>query len=106
MLEVTVIAALKLATEHRDEALREVREALEVTAQEPGCTSLTVYHDAADDDRIVLIEQWQSQALFNQHMSQPYMARLAERGPVLFAAAPDVQVLRAASGQDQPVPSD
>jgi quinol monooxygenase YgiN len=93
MAEITVIVALKLSPEHRDEALSEVGEALQRTANDDGCRSLRLHHDPADDDRIVLIEEWQSQELFEQHMALPHMTRLAERGPTLFAGPPDVQVL-------------
>jgi len=93
MSEITVIVALQLAPGHRDEALTEVGEALERSVDDAGCISLRVHHDPSDDNRIVLIEEWESQDLFERHMSLPHMTRMAERGATLLAGPPDVQIL-------------
>lgn len=51
---------------------------LDTIRSEDGCLGYTYYDDAEDPDRIILIEQWQSQEQQQVHMTQPHMARLME----------------------------
>lgn len=62
----------------REQFVNEVTDSgiLDLIRHEDGCLGYTYYNDAEDADKVILIEQWQSQAQQQIHMTQPHMTRL------------------------------
>ena len=46
--------------------------------REEGCIRYDYYFSAQQEDKILLVEQWQTQAHQRIHLQQPHMARLRE----------------------------
>lgn len=46
--------------------------------REEGCIRYDYYFSAQQEDEILLVEQWQTQAHQRIHLQQPHMARLRE----------------------------
>lgn len=64
----------------REAYLRSVREEgiqAAIRAEE-GCLRYDYYLSAEDENTILLLEQWESEAHQRAHMAQPHMARLRE----------------------------
>jgi quinol monooxygenase YgiN len=56
----------------------------------PGCLEFGVHVDRADDRRVVLVEEWESQELLDAHVGSEAIATImAQVGPLL-AAEPTV----------------
>ena len=64
----------------RETFVRELVEAgiLTLIRDEPGCLAYDYYFSAQQEDEILLVEQWQTQAHQSIHLQQPHMARLRE----------------------------
>ena len=48
------------------------------SAGRTGCIRYDYYFSAQQEDKILLVEQWQTQAHQRIHLQQPHMARLRE----------------------------
>lgn len=55
-----------------------VRRAADTIRREEGCIRYDYYFSAQQEDKILLVEQWQTQAHQRIHLQQPHMARLRE----------------------------
>ena len=64
----------------REKFLREAVEQGVVSAirAEEGCVRYDYYLSVQDENEILLIEQWESDAHLRVHMQQPHMAQLRE----------------------------
>ena len=51
---------------------------LTLIRQEDGCLAYDYYFSAQDENELLLIERWESEAHQRVHMQQPHMARLRE----------------------------
>lgn len=62
----------------REQFVNEVtnRGILDAILHEDGCLGYTYYYGAENPDEIILIEQWESLAQQQTHMTQPHMAQL------------------------------
>ncbi|KNC19409.1 antibiotic biosynthesis monooxygenase [Arthrobacter sp. RIT-PI-e] len=63
--------------------------AIEQVVQEPGCIRYEITD--AQEDRIVLTEQWESTELLEQHMRGPALQDLGESLSALLAKPADVE---------------
>lgn len=90
---VTVVITCAIRPEKLDFARQALADVIrEVRAREPACRGIRVLAAADDPARWLIVEQWDSQALFSgPHMSQPHMQaflKTAEtflQGPADFA---------------------
>lgn len=62
-----------------------------VVATEPDCAGIQLYREAADPARILLLEQWSSQAAYTgPHMQTPHLRAFIARAPQFLAGRPEI----------------
>ncbi len=83
--------SLRLQLIARPAKRRELAQALaalkEEIAAEPGCLGCRVYQDTELQDEFIVLEDWESEALAQQHLSSEYFAILCGAGAVLAGNA-------------------
>ena len=64
----------------REAFLRDITASgiLDTIRAEEGCVRYDYFLSAADPDRILLVEEWASEAMQQKHMQTPHMARRAQ----------------------------
>jgi quinol monooxygenase YgiN len=66
-----------------------------VVSTEPDCRGIRLLRDAADADRLLLIEQWTSEAAFTgPHMTTPHLQAFMQRAPGFLAGPPQIRIWR------------
>lgn len=51
---------------------------IEATHKEPGCIRYEIYLPMVDEDKILLLEQWESEPLQKEHIHSDHIRKLAE----------------------------
>ena len=73
---VRVIAHFTVLRDKVDEFIAAARATLvEPTRREAGCRSYDLWQDAADPTRFVMVEEWESEAALQQHLTLPTLQR-------------------------------
>jgi quinol monooxygenase YgiN len=62
---------------------------IEPTRAEPGCISYRLYQDVEDENAFTLVEEWESQAVLDDHFRTPHFDRLLEWIPSVVIDGPD-----------------
>jgi quinol monooxygenase YgiN len=75
-MPVVVVATIRPLAEHRAEVVAAYQEAVAAVHEEDGCT-LYALHEA--DDRLVMIEQWESPEALKAHSTGPALQALGAR---------------------------
>ncbi len=78
---ITVIATVRCQPGHRDDFLKEFRAIVPEVLQEDGCIEYGPTVDAStdlsnqhrDDDRITIVEKWESLEALKAHLTAPHM---------------------------------
>lgn len=80
MQQITIYVTYTARHGMREQFVEEVISGgiLEQIRQEKGCLGYEYYYSAQDGDKLLLVEQWESQELQKIHMEQPHMERLKE----------------------------
>jgi quinol monooxygenase YgiN len=71
---LTVVATITANPGSEDVVEAALRELAGPSRQEAGCHSYALYRSAADPTVFITIEQWESQADLDQHMTTPHIA--------------------------------
>jgi quinol monooxygenase YgiN len=78
MGEVVVVAIAKSKEGRAEEARALMSEVAAESRKEEGCIAYDLHVDKNDDDRIVLLERWESQDALDHHFTLPHTARVTE----------------------------
>ena len=72
---VTVLITCTLKAEQLEVARRELAAVIEIVlAKEPACRGIRVHEDPRNPRRLMIIENWESEAIFTgPHMQTPHM---------------------------------
>jgi quinol monooxygenase YgiN len=65
---IIVLGQFEMAAGHRDEFMRRVADLTRSSRSEPGCLEYAFLTDPIDQNRIILIERWTSEDMFNVHL--------------------------------------
>ncbi len=99
MSEVVVVAEIGIAEGKRDEALAALRTLCEEThAKDEGCILYSLQLDPTDENRVFMIEKWESAELLGTHGASDHIKALGASGTL--AGAPKVTVLQQANFGD------
>jgi quinol monooxygenase YgiN len=99
MSEVVVVAEIGIAEGKRDEALAALQTLCEEThAKDEGCILYSLQLDPADENRVFMIEKWESGEALAAHGATDHIKALGASGTL--AGAPTVTVLQQASFGD------
>ena len=64
--------------QHRNDAVRTLRSAIGPTKSKPGCLASNLYIHIDNDDDLLLIEKWESQAHLDNHIHSEQFRLLLE----------------------------
>jgi quinol monooxygenase YgiN len=91
-MSVVVVATLFPLAEHRGEVIAAIATAIaRVHAEDAGC-ALYALHEG--EDRLVMIEKWDSEELLNAHLEAPALTELSGRLAGKMASPTEIQLLR------------
>jgi len=74
-----------------------LRDLVEPTRAEPGCTSYELFSSAADPATFITVETWTSQADLDAHLQSPHVAEALRVSGDHLAQAPGIHPLRPVS---------
>jgi quinol monooxygenase YgiN len=99
MSEVVVVAEIGIAEGKRDEALAALERLCEEThAKDDGCLLYALQLDPGDENRVFMIEKWESAEALQVHGTTDHIRAAGESGTL--AGAPKVTVLQPANFGD------
>jgi quinol monooxygenase YgiN len=90
-MPVVVVATIRPLPEHRDAVIAAFTEAIPLVHAEPGCL---LYALTQADDRLVMIEQWESEEALAVHSAAPAVTKARAANEGKLAGDPEVLVLR------------
>ena len=67
MEEVSLVVMIEVIPGQRDTQLDLYRKLKPLVDAEPGCLQYTLFSDAADENRFVLLEKWATQSALDAH---------------------------------------
>lgn len=72
---VTVVIACSIKPQMLETAKRELEAVIRIVmAKEPACRGIRVHEDPKNPQRLLIIEHWESEEIFNgAHMQMPHM---------------------------------
>ena len=65
------------------------------TRKEPGCRFYTLYNDNENPQKFVIVEEWDSKAALDEHMTLPHFITLGEAIKDILAAPPEIKIFEA-----------
>ncbi|MFF3066583.1 putative quinol monooxygenase [Oerskovia sp. NPDC057915] len=87
-LRVRVLVPCTVEAQHLVRAVEVYRELVEATRREPGCLSYELLQRVDDATRLVLVEEWESQAHLDAHTRTEHFVRLVAELEALETAEP------------------
>lgn len=71
-MSLSVVATLVVKPEHRAEVIAALTPLVAASRAEAGCRRYLPHEDAADAARLVVVEEWESDAALEQHLAAPH----------------------------------
>ena len=94
---IVIRVAVKVKPEAKANFVRQIKQEMgEVKKQFPGCERYTLYTDVTDDNKLMLYEEWQSQASFEAYKESDYFKQNGELLFPMMAEPPDSAYFNAA----------
>jgi quinol monooxygenase YgiN len=96
---VTVVITYQARPGLADAACRELATLITtVVAEEPACRGIRLHRDSANPHRLLLIEEWTSEAAYTgPHMQTPHLQAFIGRAGGFFAGPPEIHFWREAA---------
>src|SRR6187399_570719 len=93
---VTVVIRCSIRPEQLKTAKRELEAVIKtVMASEPACHGIRVHEDSRDPQRLLIIENWDSEEIFTgPHMQTPHMQSFLKRAQEFLDGAADFSFWR------------
>lgn len=89
---IRVVARVVAILEKVDEVKSILLEIIEPTRQEQGCITYELLQNKADPTDFTFVEEWESQALLNEHLNSAHIAQASSQLNGLIATEPDIRV--------------
>ncbi|WP_298555828.1 putative quinol monooxygenase [uncultured Algibacter sp.] len=71
---LTIVAKILAKDEHRDLVKSELLKLIDITKAEKGCVNYDLHQDNANKNLFLFYENWESRALWQQHMENTHLA--------------------------------
>jgi quinol monooxygenase YgiN len=91
--DIHVVAFLKVKPGTQKAIEAAVRDCSASSRDEDGCLLYTAHWDQADDNRLVFVEHWTSQAALDEHMTTKHFRAYVAAIDGLLEDAPEVIIL-------------
>ncbi len=88
---IRVIAHIVARPGKENEAKNLLMELVEVTRTEVGCLRYDLLQSSVKPTDFVFVEEWESDAAFNQHMSSAHVQEAMLEAEQFLATPPDIQ---------------
>jgi quinol monooxygenase YgiN len=73
---IIVHATIPTKPGRRDELLEPAQACIEQTLNEAGCISYELFFSAADPDKALMVERWESSEALGAHLQSAHLAKL------------------------------
>ncbi|QGY29234.1 putative quinol monooxygenase [Pantoea cypripedii] len=97
-MTVPVVAIFTIKPGSEDQAEKLFRGVIEETLKEPGCMTYQLNRDSQNPRRFIWTEEWQSQALLEQHLNAPHIVKLFGELPPLVEHSEVIALNKLAGG--------
>ena len=86
---VTVVITCAIKPDQLVTARRELAAVIEIVmAKEPACHGIRVHEDPRNPNRLMIVEHWESEEIFNgPHMQMPHMQAFLEKAEAFLDGA-------------------
>ena len=78
MERLSLVAIVTAKLGHKDFVRAEIEKLIPITRLEAGCLNYNLYEDNQNPNRFVLLENWESHALWQDHMNSEHMKRYSD----------------------------
>lgn len=93
-MAVRVVARDHFRPECAEEAVKLIKEMVELTRQEEGCISYQFYQDAKNPEFYAMIECWESEEILEKHMQTEHFKRIIPQMAAMTAEPPRLEVYK------------
>ena len=90
---VKLIAHLHAQSAHADAVAAALLELAGPSRAEAGCVMYDVCRSKADRNKLLVLEEWESQAALDAHMATPHFKAFVERIGSALAGEPELEFL-------------
>ena len=91
MATVTVLAKIAAQPDKIVEMKAVLTDLVAPTLAETGCIGYSVYQDSANRAEFTTVEEWQSDAAVDAHMTTPHVQAAFAKAASLLARPPDIR---------------
>lgn len=91
---VNIVAQFFIQEGKLEEALKVITELVEKTRQEAGCIKYEVYQDDKDSNHLILLEEWESQAILDKHSASDHFKALVPKIGELSGKPADIVTMK------------
>jgi len=78
MTKLTIVANIKVKSEHIATVKAELEKLIPITRAEAGCLQYDLHQDNENPAHFLFYENWQSRELWQTHMGAPHLAAYME----------------------------
>ena len=94
-LMIIVHAYIEVKNGSAQEFIKAAEKCVEATRRETGNNFYTLYQDASNDLKFVVVEEWESKPALDAHMQTPHFVKFGKEIKDLVAAPAEIQVYEA-----------
>ncbi|PSB05277.1 putative quinol monooxygenase [Merismopedia glauca] len=87
---VRILARMSAFPDRLEEAKALLIGLVEPTRQESGCIRYELLQNLSDPTEFTFIEEWESEAALNAHLSSAHISQAFAQVPLLIASGPDI----------------
>ena len=91
MQDIVYVVAKLQARAGKEETLRKlIEQGVEATRKEKGCLRYSLMQDRQNPTVLTLLEEWETEADLNTHLSLPHLQKIFAQLPEMLAAPMDI----------------
>jgi quinol monooxygenase YgiN len=91
--DIRVVAFLQVKPDTKQAMEEAVRLCASASRNEAGCLMYSGHWDQGDENRLVFVEHWTSQAALDEHMAQPHFHAFVAAIGDLLESEPEIIIL-------------
>lgn len=95
-----VMVIMSFRTQHRAELLDVLASYVVGSRGQPGCRNIDLVASATSEDRIAIVQKWDSVDSQRAHFDSPEMVEMAKAGTPLLTESPDIDLFDGVSMHD------
>lgn len=88
---IRVITSIHVQEDKTEEAISLLKELVAATRSEAGCLRYELLQSSIIATEFVLLEEWQNEQVFNQHMNMPHVQEALLEGGMFLTSPPDIR---------------